>query len=157
MTIYRGHLIHVTGSPTARGAAAALVSEPDGALAVGRRRPDRVLRRLGRRARRRSPATTWCETGACLLPGFVDTHVHFPQTFTTDAFGGGELLEWLERCVFPAESRLSDPAFADVVAAEFVRRRDRRGHDIRPRLRIGVPRRPGRALRPHPRRPGCAS
>ncbi len=63
------------------------------------------------------------ETGGCLLPGFVDTHVHYPQTLTTDEFGGGELLEWLERCVFPAESRLADPAFADLVAAEFVRRR----------------------------------
>ena len=34
MTIYRGHLLHVTGSPTLEDAAEALVSEPDGALAV---------------------------------------------------------------------------------------------------------------------------
>ena len=122
MTIYRGHLIHVAGSPTLEGAADALVSEPDGALVVDA-------------AGRIAYSGPWpgipaafagedvVETGGCLLPGFVDTHVHYPQTFTTDAFGGGELLEWLERCVFPAESRLSDAAFADIVASEFVRRR----------------------------------
>ena len=122
MTIYRGHLFHVAGSPSLERASDALVSEPDGALAVDA-------------AGRISYAGSWAGlpaslsddsvviTGAFLLPGFVDTHVHFPQTLTTDEFGGGELLEWLERCVFPAESRLADPVFADLVASEFVRRR----------------------------------
>ncbi|MGC5172379.1 amidohydrolase family protein [Microbacterium sp. DT81.1] len=122
MTIYRGHLIHVAGSPTLARAPETLVSIPDGALAVdgtGRIRYSGAWDAI--------PAELALDdvvlTGGCLLPGFVDTHLHFPQTFTTDAFGGGELLEWLERCVFPAESRLSDPVFADLVAAEFVRRR----------------------------------
>ena len=122
MTIYRGHLIHVAGSPALHDASAALVSVEDGALAVdgtGRIRYSGSWDAI--------PAEVALDdvvlTGACILPGFVDTHVHFPQTFATGAFGGGELLEWLERCVFPAESRLSDPEFADLVAAEFVRRR----------------------------------
>ncbi|WP_229675807.1 amidohydrolase family protein [Hoyosella rhizosphaerae] len=54
-----------------------------------------------------------------LLPGFVDAHVHFPQVFTTDAYGGGELLNWLDRCVFPAEARFSDPDFAREAARAF--------------------------------------
>ena len=45
-----------------------------------------------------------------VLPGFVDTHIHFPQTFAGDSYGGGQLLEWLERCIFPSESRLADPS-----------------------------------------------
>ena len=122
MTIYRGHLLHVSGSPALDGAADALVSESDGALAV-----DEAGRIAYAGAWTSLPASLSGDdvvlTGACLLPGFVDTHVHFPQTLTTDEFGGGELLEWLERCVFPAESRLADPVFADLVAAEFVRRR----------------------------------
>ena len=77
----------------------------------------------GRACRHPSPTTQSSSQARFLLPGFVDTHVHFPQTLTTDEFGGGELLEWLERCVFPAESRLADPVFADLVASEFVRRR----------------------------------
>lgn len=122
MTIYRGHLLHITGSPTLEESTGALISEPDGALAV-----DDAGRIAFSGAWTRLPASladhAVIETGGYLLPGFVDTHVHFPQTLTTDEYGGGELLEWLERCVFPAESRLADPAFADVVAREFVRRR----------------------------------
>ena len=122
MTIYRGHLLSVTGSPTLEDAAEALVSEPEGALAVG---SDGRIVYSGAWADLPDALSgdAVVDTGAYLLPGFVDTHVHFPQTLTTDEFGGGELLEWLERCVFPAESRLADPVFADVVAAEFVRRR----------------------------------
>ena len=123
MTIYRGHLLHVTGSADARGcrgrARLGARRRPRGR----RRRPDRCTPALGPTCPPRSPIDASWTTGGYLLPGFVDTHVHFPQTLTTDEFGGGELLEWLERCVFPAESRLADPVFADVVAAEFVRRR----------------------------------
>lgn len=58
-----------------------------------------------------------------LLPGFIDTHVHFPQTYSGDSYGGGQLLEWLNSCIFPAESRLADPAFAAAAAEEFCARR----------------------------------
>lgn len=122
MVVYRGHVVHIAGAPALDGADAALVSERDGALAV-----DDAGRIAYSGPWRGMPASfapdRVVQTGGYLLPGFVDTHVHYPQTFTTDAYGGGELLEWLERCVFPAESRLQDPAFAGVVAREFVRRR----------------------------------
>ncbi|WP_414172297.1 amidohydrolase family protein [Clavibacter tessellarius] len=58
-----------------------------------------------------------------LLPGFVDAHVHFPQTYTTSAHGGGQLLEWLDSCVFPSEARLEDEGFARMIARDFTRRR----------------------------------
>jgi guanine deaminase len=57
------------------------------------------------------------------VPGFVDTHIHFPQTYCTDSYGGGQLLNWLERCIFPAEAELADPDFAAVAANAFCRRR----------------------------------
>ncbi|WP_375386665.1 amidohydrolase family protein [uncultured Microbacterium sp.] len=120
--IYRGHLIHIAGSPALDEAADALISEVDGVLAV-----DAQGRVAYAGAWRDLPpelaADVVVDSGGYLLPGFVDTHLHYPQTFTTDAFGGGELLEWLERCVFPAEARLADPAYADAIAAQFVRRR----------------------------------
>ena len=40
-----------------------------------------------------------------VLPGFVDAHVHFPQTFAGDSYNGGQLLEWLNHCIYPAEAR----------------------------------------------------
>jgi guanine deaminase len=56
--------------------------------------------------------------GAVLLPGFVDTHIHFPQTRVLGS-ASGPLLEWLERSVFPEEARFAEPAYAALVAREF--------------------------------------
>jgi guanine deaminase len=38
--------------------------------------------------------------GGVLLPGFVDTHVHFPQVRVIGSIGL-PLLEWLDRCALP--------------------------------------------------------
>jgi len=54
-----------------------------------------------------------------LVPGFVDTHVHFPQTRVIGR-AGSPLLEWLDGTVFPEEARFADPAYARAVAGEFV-------------------------------------
>ncbi|WP_448623737.1 guanine deaminase [Geodermatophilus sp. URMC 64] len=54
-----------------------------------------------------------------LLPGFVDTHVHFPQVRAIGGLGM-PLLQWLERCALPEEARLADRAYAEAVAADFV-------------------------------------
>ena len=58
-----------------------------------------------------------------LLPGFVDTHVHFPQTYAGDSYGGGQLLEWSNQCIFPSESKFADPEFANQAAVDFCARR----------------------------------
>ena len=55
--------------------------------------------------------------GAVLLPGFVDTHVHFPQTRVLGS-ASGPLLEWLDRSIFPEEARFADRAYAEAVARE---------------------------------------
>jgi guanine deaminase len=55
--------------------------------------------------------------GAVLLPGFVDTHVHFPQLRVLGS-ATGPLLEWLERTVFPEEARFAHRAYAAAVARE---------------------------------------
>jgi guanine deaminase len=56
---------------------------------------------------------------AVLMPGFIDAHVHFPQTRIIGS-ATGSLLEWLKRSVFPEEARFHDEAYAGLVAAEFV-------------------------------------
>jgi len=56
-----------------------------------------------------------------LLPGFVDTHVHFPQTRIIGS-ATGPLLAWLEQSTFPEEARFADGAHAMEVAAEFADR-----------------------------------
>jgi guanine deaminase len=54
-----------------------------------------------------------------LVPGFVDTHVHFPQTRVIGR-AGAPLLDWLERTIFPEEGRFVSEPYARAVAAEFV-------------------------------------
>ncbi|KQS04562.1 guanine deaminase [Sphingomonas sp. Leaf357] len=54
-----------------------------------------------------------------IVPGFVDCHVHYPQTDRIAAHGA-QLLEWLERHIFPAEAAFADRTHADGVAAFFL-------------------------------------
>jgi len=58
-------------------------------------------------------------SGKLILPGFIDTHIHFPQTQVIASYGE-RLLEWLTRYTFPAESRYGDPAFAAAQARFFI-------------------------------------
>jgi guanine deaminase len=54
-----------------------------------------------------------------LLPGLVDTHVHFPQVRVIGGLGL-PLLDWLDRYALPEELRLSDVNHARGVARDFV-------------------------------------
>ncbi len=42
-----------------------------------------------------------------ILPGFIDTHAHFPQMQVIASYGT-ELLEWLNKYTFPEETRFAD-------------------------------------------------
>ncbi|QNK09667.1 guanine deaminase [Enterobacter sp. JUb54] len=57
--------------------------------------------------------------GQLLLPGFVDAHVHYPQTEMIGAFGE-QLLEWLTTYTFPVESQFSDEEYAADIAQFFI-------------------------------------
>ena len=54
-----------------------------------------------------------------IVPGFIDTHIHFPQTEMVGAYGE-QLLEWLNTYTFPTELQFKDKAYADQIAAFFV-------------------------------------
>ncbi len=54
-----------------------------------------------------------------LLPGFVDTHVHFPQVRIIGGLGM-PLLRWLDECALPEEARLASVDYARGVAFDFV-------------------------------------
>lgn len=120
-----GRIFHVAGRPTVADADAALVWIPDGALVLDD--AGTIIYcgpRDARPAALPGPDDTIHDHGdAFLIPGFVDTHIHYPQTYSVDAYGGGQLLEWLEHCIFPAEARLADPAFAAHAARDFTARR----------------------------------
>ena len=121
--VHLGHVFHIAGNPLVTEAAQALVSIPKGALVVD---DGGTIVYCGERD---SLPTEYDSAPAndhrdgYLLPGFVDTHIHFPQTYAGDSYGGGQLLEWLNLCIFPSESKFEDPAFAAQAAVEFCNRR----------------------------------
>ena len=61
-----------------------------------------------------------------LIPGFVDTHIHYPQTDVIGS-GGRQLLDWLEDYTFPTERRFEDPAYARRTAEFFLEELARNG------------------------------
>jgi guanine deaminase len=52
--------------------------------------------------------------------GFIDGHVHYPQTPMIGSFGH-HLIDWLNRYTFVAEQAFADPAHAEAVAGVFLR------------------------------------
>jgi guanine deaminase len=49
--------------------------------------------------------------GALIMPGFIDPHIHFPQTQVIASYGA-QLLEWLEKYTFVEELKFADPGHA---------------------------------------------
>ena len=119
---HRGALLYFTADPGAAEADAALaaghcVYHDDGLLLIRDGRVEaagaaaQLLPQLGADVALRE------HRDALLLPGFIDTHIHFPQT---DVIGsaGRDLLEWLQRYVFAFERRFGDFDYA-LQTAEF--------------------------------------
>ncbi|MDO8251150.1 MAG: guanine deaminase [Rhodoferax sp.] len=57
--------------------------------------------------------------GRIIAPGFVDMHIHFPQTDVIGSPADG-LLPWLENYTFPEEKRFSAPEYSAQAATFFV-------------------------------------
>ncbi len=116
MQAYRAALLSFADDGSAR-------YEEDGLLVVG---PDpkgrQVVRAAGSHA---ALATNYPGVpvtqlpGRILAPGFIDLHVHFPQTDVIGSPAAG-LLPWLEDYTFPHEARFSEHAHAVAMASVFL-------------------------------------
>ncbi|GGR13645.1 guanine deaminase [Deinococcus ruber] len=116
MTIYRATYLHTPANPFE--ADQALNIQEDGGLLVQNGR----IVQSGPYADLRAahPAEPVEDLrGGLLLPGFVDTHVHFPQVRIIGGLGV-PLLDWLDRYALPEEAKFGDDAYAAAVAREFV-------------------------------------
>jgi guanine deaminase len=61
-----------------------------------------------------------------ITPGFIDTHVHHPQTGMIASYGE-QLLDWLNTYTFPTEQQFADKAHASDVAGIFLKELLRNG------------------------------
>lgn len=105
--------------------------EPDGLLVVGPGGPQgtALVHAVGpyRDVSDRFPGvsvTHW--PGHCIAPGFLDMHVHYPQTDMIGSPSEG-LLPWLERYAFPHEARFADFGHAAAVSRFFLDELSRNG------------------------------
>ena len=88
-----------------------------GAVLVG----DGVIRDVGPADRLRAshPGARVIDHGdALILPGFVDAHVHYPQTAIIASWGK-RLIDWLNSYTFPEEMLFGDPVHARTIAARY--------------------------------------
>jgi len=119
MRAYRGKILHFLADPGDGHDEHAVEFFDDGLLVV----ENGVVKAAGR-------ATDLLPTlgkdveltdysGRLLMPGLVDTHVHYPQTDII-ASCASDLLDWLDRCTYPAEGRFADAAHAAEVADFFL-------------------------------------
>ncbi|KPQ08196.1 MAG: guanine deaminase [Rhodobacteraceae bacterium HLUCCA12] len=75
---------------------------------------DGLIRAVGpaQDLRARHPQARVHDYGARLIsPGFVDAHIHYPQTAIIASWGK-RLIDWLNSYTFPEEMRFGDPAHA---------------------------------------------
>jgi guanine deaminase len=112
---FRGEILSVAHDP--RDDDQAVRHEPDGLLVVD----DGVIVARGAYAdlADRFAAVETEALPGLIVPGFIDAHVHYPQTDRIAAHGE-QLLDWLDRHIFPAEKAFVDRAHADSVAAFFL-------------------------------------
>ncbi|EFG9941302.1 amidohydrolase family protein, partial [Escherichia coli] len=54
-----------------------------------------------------------------ILPGFIDTHAHYPQMQVIASYGA-ELLDWLNKYTFPEESKFVDAQHGRRIARQFL-------------------------------------
>src|SRR3954447_2937742 len=116
-TIIRARIAHTPRDPFA--GEDALETYDDGALAFA----DETIAACGEweDVRRAHPEGEVLDRRDCvLLPGLVDTHVHYPQIAVIGAMGL-ELLDWLAQRTLPEEARMADAAHARLTARRFVR------------------------------------
>ncbi|GJJ00535.1 guanine deaminase [Duganella rhizosphaerae] len=114
---YRGSLLHFVADPAF--SAQSHEWHEDGLLIVA----DGKVQAAGDYAALRATLPPGTElhdySGKLLMPGFIDTHVHYPQTDMIASPSEG-LLPWLETYTFPTERRFEDPAHAAGVADFFL-------------------------------------
>ena len=127
VTALRGPALSFSGDPFRDGLERTMVHDPDAIVAIQDGRiihfgPADAVRRL------LPPGIEIRDYGkdALISAGFIDTHVHFPQTPMIAAYGE-QLLDWLEKYTFPNELKFVDKEHARRVARIFLRENLRNG------------------------------
>ena len=108
-----GQVLSFDGDPFAGGAA-----RLDEAVLIAEGRIQATGPAAGLRAAH--PQARVTDYGRDLISaGFVDAHVHYPQTAIIASWGK-RLIDWLNSYTFPEEMRFADPAYAAEIAGRYM-------------------------------------
>ncbi len=117
--ILRGRVLSFDRAPAGAGDAGSYRYRPDGIVVVEGGRILAVADAADLESHRR-PGTMVDDHGdRLILPGFIDAHIHFPQTQVIASWGT-QLLEWLQKYTFPAEMKYAERAHAEAGARFFL-------------------------------------
>ncbi len=116
--IIRGRILSFVGAPRLAGPRAMPVVE-DGAVLMENGRIAAVGEAAATIAKAPAGAAVDDHAGKLVTAGFIDTHIHYPQTRVIASYGA-QLLEWLQKYTFVEEQRLRDRGHAEVVARFFL-------------------------------------
>jgi guanine deaminase len=116
-TAYRAAILHFLDNPTV--SANAYEYFEDGLLIVNQEGRVEQVGNAEDLIQQLQPQRIVDYRGYLLLPGFIDTHIHYPQTEMIASFGE-QLLEWLNRYTFPTEGQFGDASYAAQVADFFL-------------------------------------
>ena len=116
--ILRGRLLWFSGDPETDGDAAMRYVE-DGALALARGIVVAVGAARDVLAGAPRDVAVSDHRPHLILPGFIDPHIHFPQTQVIASYGA-QLMDWLNRYTFVEEQKFADSAHCAGVARFFL-------------------------------------
>ncbi|HET7301309.1 MAG TPA: guanine deaminase [Oleiagrimonas sp.] len=116
-TAIRGEVVSLRADPFLTSPEEAVAHLPDGLVVV----EDGVIASVGPWSEKAAHGLEVVHyPDAIISPGFVDGHVHYPQTQMIGAFGN-RLIDWLNTYTFVAEQDFADAAHAETVARVFLR------------------------------------
>ena len=119
VTAIRGGVLTFTGDPFLEDPASCTRYESDAivVMADGRILDFGPAQQVAARIPAGTPVTHYAD--ALITAGFVDAHVHYPQTEIIASYGK-QLLDWLSAYTFPAEQAFAQPEHARRVAKFFL-------------------------------------
>ena len=118
LKVYRGELLHFLADPAKVDLQDSYQYIEDGLLII----KDGLIDQVGNAAELLPTLADNVDVihyeNGLIMPGFIDTHVHYPQTEMIASYGE-QLLEWLKNYTFPFERQFSDLEHGKKVAEFF--------------------------------------
>ncbi len=115
--LLRGRILTFHAEPTDAADTSAYSYHDDGAILI----ENGTIRAMGPFAQVAAKAANVPVTDHrphLLMPGFIDTHIHFPQVQVIASWGA-QLLDWLNGYTFVEETRFADPDHCAAMARHF--------------------------------------